>query len=342
MLVSALLFALTTTTLLVTNSERILPARQSCTRWPNRGAARSASRRSAIVVCLIGATAFLGATGCASFGRRRHNAEAVAAARDLSRQGVEALESGQWQQAEDVLRRGLEASPDDAEIHRNLAEALWHKGATNEALSQIATATRLDPNNAAVAVRAGEMALDAGAREAALQRADEAIRIDPQLATAWALRGRAYRQLDQPDRALADLQRSLVFGPNCSDVLLEVANIYRERGEPARCLTTLYHLHDCYPAGQEPQNTLALEGLTLMDLRRPHQASEVFLAATQRGPASADLYYYLAQAQSACGQNAEATAAAQQALAVDASHQRSQELLTQLASRPSEADSQRR
>jgi len=266
----------------------------------------------------------------------------VAAARDLSRQGTEALESGQWKQAEEILRRGLEASPDDAEIRRNLAEALWHQGATNEALSNIGAAARLDPNNAAVVVRAGEMALAAGAKDAALERADEAIRIDPQLASAWALRGRAYKQLGEKDRALADMQRSLVFAPDCPEVLLEVANIYRERGEPARCLTTLHHLHDSYPAGQEPQNTLVLEGLTLMDLRRPHQASEVFLAATQRGPASADLYYYLAQAQLAAGQDAAATAAVHQALAVDGSHQRSRELLTQLASRSPATKPQRR
>ncbi len=252
------------------------------------------------------------------------------------------MQIGQWQQAELLLRQGLEASPDDAEIRRRLAEALWHRGAANEAMSHIAAAVRLEPRDATLAVRAGEMALAAGARDAARERAEEAIRLDPQLAGAWALRGRVFRQTNQPDRALADLQRALVFAPDSSDMLLELAVMYRERGEPARCLTTLHHLHDTYPHGAEPPNALLLEGLTLMDLQRPHQAADVLRTATRRGPPNADILFYLAQAQSAAGQYAEATNSVQQALAVDGSHQASRELLAQLAARPDADVTQRR
>jgi predicted Zn-dependent protease len=87
---------------------------------------------------------------------------------------------------------------------------------------------------------------------------------------------------------------------------------------------------------------LILEGLTLMDLQRPHQAAEVLLAAAHRGPPNADMLYYLAQAQSAAGKYAEATSAAQQALAVDGSHQQSRQLLAQLAAQPDPAEPQRR
>jgi len=252
------------------------------------------------------------------------------------------MQAGRWQQAEDLLRQGLEASPDDAEVRRQLAEALWHRGAANEAMSHIAAAVRLEPGDASIAVRAGEMALASGAREAALQRAEDAIRIDPRLASAWALRGRAFRQLNQPERALADFQRALVFDPDNDETLLELAMMYRERGEPARCLTTLHHLHDTYSPGEEPLNALMLEGLTLMDLKRPHQASEVLLTATQRGPANADLLFSLAQAQSASGHYTAATTTAQQALAMDSTHQASRELLAQLAALPTPVAPERR
>ena len=62
------------------------------------------------------------------------------------------MQTGQWQQAEDLLRQGLEASPDDAEVRRQLAEALWHRGAANEAMSHIAAAVRLKPEDASFAV----------------------------------------------------------------------------------------------------------------------------------------------------------------------------------------------
>lgn len=311
-------------------------------RWSGSGAACAASRPLAAACCLIVAALVVGTTGCATFGRHGREAKAIAEARELSRQGAEAMQLGQWDQAETLLRQGLEASSEDAEIRRQLAEALWHRGAANEAMSQIAAAARLEPGNAALAVRAGEMALAAGARDAALERAEEAIRIDPQLASAWILRGRTFRQLNQPERAIADMQRALVFAPHHSELLLELAVMYRERGEPMRCLTTLHHHHDTYPFGEEPQNALVLEGMTLMDLDRPHQAAEVFAMATQRGPANAELFFQLAQAKSAIGDHAAALVAAQQALAVDGSHAGSRQLLNELAKRPQAGEPQRR
>jgi predicted Zn-dependent protease len=186
------------------------------------------------------------------------------------------------------------------------------------------------------------MALASGAREAALKRADDAIRLDPHLAGAWALRGRVYRQMNQPERAIADLQRALAFEPDNQAILLDLATMYREHGDHARCLTTIHHLHDTYSPGEEPQNTLQLEGLTLIELKRPLQASEVLYTATQRGPANADLLFCLAQARSAAGLRAEAEAALRQALVVDSGHQRSRALLAELAAAPPAAEPQRR
>jgi tetratricopeptide (TPR) repeat protein len=311
-------------------------------RWHQGGTADATTRAARIKIGLIVLSLLPGFAGCATFPRRGPSSEKAAACRELTGQGVAAMQLGQWQQAETLLRQALEASPDDAETRRNLAEALWHQGTVHEAMSHIAAAMRLKPGDATIAVRAGEMALAAGARDAALVHAEQAIRLDPQLPSAWALRGRIFRQMDQPDRAIADLQRALEFAPQNADVLLDLAVMYRERGQAARCLTTLHHLHDSYPTGEVPQTALLLEGMTLLELERPNQAADVFLAAAQRGPPQADSLFYLAQAQSAAGRYAEATASVQQALAIDASHQASQQLLAQLAPHVAPAGPQRR
>jgi tetratricopeptide (TPR) repeat protein len=268
--------------------------------------------------------------------------EEAAAGRELTRQAVDAMQAGQWPQAEVLLRQAFEASPDDAQVRRQLAEALWQRGATTEAMSHMAAAMKLEPVNAKLATRAGEMSLAVGDRSAALAHAEHAIRLEPQLSAAWALRGRIFRQLNQTDRALADLQRALEFAPGSSDVLMDLALMYRERGQAARCLTTLHHLHDSGPPGGNSQPALILEGLALMDLERPHQAADVFLEAAHRGPPNADLLYYLAQSQSAAGRYGEATSAVQQALAVDGSHQASRQLLAQLAEQSTAVQPQRR
>ena len=280
--------------------------------------------------------------GCAAFGQRGPRAQKIAACRELSRQGVSAMQLGQWQRAEMLLQQAIEASPDDPEARRAMAETLWQRGAATEAMSHLAAAIRARPTDATLSVRAGEMALAMSDRDAALAQAEQAIRLDPQLATAWALRGRVFWQLQQPDRALADLGRALEFAPASTDVLLDLAVIYRDRGQPARCLTTLHHLHDTYPPGDQPQSVLVLEGLALLDLGRPHQACDAFLAAAQHGPANAQVLYYLARAQYTAGRPTEATAAAQQALAIDPSHQASRQLLAQLAAHPPAAEPQRR
>jgi tetratricopeptide (TPR) repeat protein len=251
------------------------------------------------------------------------------------------MEMGHWQQAEVQLRKALEASPDDPLAHHYLARALWHRGASDEARSHIAAAIRLDPTDATLAVRAGEMALALGVFDDALSHAERAVGLDPKLAAAWALRGRACWRLDHPDRAIADLQRALALSPQSSDVLLDVALIYRERGQRARSLATIHNLLDTYPPGEEPQLALLLEGLTLLELARPHQAVESLLAASRRGPPNAEVHFRLAQAQFSAGRYAEATTAAEQALAIDTSHEASRQLLMQLAS-SSQAAAQRR
>lgn len=280
--------------------------------------------------------------GCAVFRRKGPSVEDVATSRELSRQGVAAMEMGQWQQAEELLRKSLEASADDASTHRAMAETLWHREAYQEAMAQIEQAIEHEPADANNRVRAGEMALAMGARDKALAQAERAIRSDPKLASAWALRGRCFQQINQPDRALADLNHALELAPQKADLLFDIATIYRQRGQSARCLATIHHLMDTYSPGEEPQSALMLEGLVLMDLNRPKQASEALALATQRGQPNVEILYHLARAHAVAGEPEQAAATAQQALAIDASHEPTRQLISQIATRPERDEVQRR
>jgi tetratricopeptide (TPR) repeat protein len=239
-------------------------------------AAVAALARRFVFVGILVAGALSVMSGCAILGRRSHSAAEVTAARELSRQGVAALEAGQPQQAEELLKKSLAASPDDASARRYMAETLWRRGAGDDAISQIVEAVRLEPTNATLMVRAGELHLAVGRREAAEDYAERAIRLDPTLAGAWALRGRCFEKMNLPDRALADLERAVELSPDRSDLLQEVASMYRRRGQNTRCLTSIYHLLDTYPSGEEPQSVLVMQGMTLMDLGRPQRRRTLF------------------------------------------------------------------
>jgi tetratricopeptide (TPR) repeat protein len=268
--------------------------------------------------------------GCAMCSKKKVVPESLTTCRELAREGISAMETGELDRAQTLLVEAVTASPSDIDARRNLAEALWQRGSYRDAAIQMEAAVRLDPRHAPTVVRAGEMCLAVGANDRAMQRAEQAIRLDANLAEAWALRGRLYRQSGESDRALADLQHALRFAPDEPGALLEVAQIQLELGKPQRSLSALHCLLDTYPPGEEPQQVLWLEGLAYGSLGRHREAVASLQAAAQRGQPKPDLLYQLAQSEQLAGQRDAATNTLRMALALDVSHEPSRVMLAQL------------
>lgn len=283
-----------------------------------------------LVTTLVGCALVAQTVGCASMRKQKIVPESIAACRQMSRDGVAAMEMGQLGQARSLLEEAVATSPTDLDARRHLAEVMWQTGNRRDAVVHMEAAVKLDPRNAPTVVRAGEMLLAVGAVDRARDRAQQAIALDSTLAGAWALRGQIYRQQGDSQQALADLQQALRYSPHSTDTLLAVAELQYGLGRPQRALTTLHHLLDVYPPGEEPQNALWLEGLAYQSLNRPRDAVESLYAATLRGAPHADLLYQLAVAEQAAGEPAAAAVTVQQALAIDTTHQPSQVLLAQL------------
>ena len=256
--------------------------------------------------------------------------ESVATCRQLARDGISAMELGNYSQACKLLEDAVNTSPTDIDARRQLSEALWHMGRQHEAVVHIEAAIRLDPAHVPTLVRSGEMLLSSGNIERAQERAEQAMGMDPTLADVWKLRGRVYHKRHESQRALADLQQALHYAPQDSELLLEVAEIQYQLQRPQQSLMTLHHMLDNCPPGAEPQRALWLEGLAYSKLARPQDAVKSLLAATQCGPGQADLLYALAQAEVATGQTDAAAKSVRQALALDSKHQASRTLLAQL------------
>lgn len=261
---------------------------------------------------------------------RRKAPEYVAQAKQMWRRGVAALESGKAGEAESWLRKAAEATPEDSATQQHLAEALWQTGKHDEALARAEAACECAPGNGTAAIRAGEMRLSRGDASQAADWGNRAIEIDARSPSAWALRGRAHQRLGSTDQALADFQQALRYSPSDPKLLQDVALLYRARGEHRRCLTTLHHLLEAYPPGQEPAGALALAGDSYLALGRSRDAADTLQLAAARGPADAELLYRLAEAQAACGNTTEAVADARRALNVDATHAGSRQLIARL------------
>jgi tetratricopeptide (TPR) repeat protein len=277
-------------------------------------------------------------SGCQWAGREGAVSRSLATCRQLSQQGVAALEQDQPQQAEALLAKAVEACPVDPEARRHYAEALWRGGDGPGAIAQLDQACRLASEDATLWVRLAEMHLLAGQLQMARQNAEQALDLNPKLAAAWAVRGRVMQAQGQPQEALADLHRALGYAPEDRQILLEMAELYRQLNWPQRALATLHSLADTYSPGEEPQQVLRLMGLAYTALGRYEDAVESLSAAAVRGDPTPEILYRLAEAELLAGHPAEAEAAAQRALAVEPQHPPSRRLLDrlQLARQPRE------
>jgi len=269
------------------------------------------------------------AAGCRFAGVEGPASRSLVLSRQLSQQGIAALERGHGEQANELLSQAVRACPSNADAHRSYAEARWSLGFRDEALTEMETARRLAPDNAVILARIAEMRLALGQPETAGQYAQRAIALEPKLAAAWSARARVMHAAGNASQALADYHRALALAPDDRTIPCEIAALYLELGQPQRALLAVQGLADRFSPGDEPQEVLYYQGLSYMAMQRFEDAAESLAAAAVRERPTAEILYRLAEAQRAAGRPTEALAAAEQALAIDPNHQPARALVAE-------------
>jgi len=268
--------------------------------------------------------------GCRIPGYGGPKSRSVLTSRQLSQQGASALYRQDWANAESLFARAVAACPADVDARRHYAETLWHRGAREDAISQLAEAVKIAPEDPRLLDRLAEFRLIAGNVELARHDAETAIDLDPRSADAWMVRGRIMRQLGDNRQALADLHRALSYDPRNSQVLHELAQTYLAAGEPQRALANLQCLLDLHPPGDEPPQLLFETGLAYADLGRYDEAVESYQHALARDRANPDILFHLGEAEMSRGHATDARIVLEQAIARDPTNPRYQQLLARL------------
>ncbi|HEV7225079.1 MAG TPA: tetratricopeptide repeat protein [Pirellulales bacterium] len=250
--------------------------------------------------------------------------------RQLSQQGLRALERKDLPQAEALLAEAVEACPVDPEARQHYAEALWQRDKQDQALLQLDEAVRLSSDDSRLLAHAAEKRLSLGQERKALELAERAIDLDPKNAAAWFIRGRVRRRSGMPQEALSDFHRALGFEPDNRDCMREIADVYQQLRRPQQCLAACQMLCDTYPPGEEPQQVLYQTGLAYNAVGRSADALEYLRAARNSGPASSELLFQLADAELRSGRSDEARLTARQALELQPGHTASLALLERL------------
>lgn len=256
--------------------------------------------------------------------------ESLITSRQLSQEGIGALERGDAKQAESLLAKAIKTCPADCEARRRYADLLSQTGRKHDAVLQLTEALKHAPEDEASWVKLAELYLKLGEVDRARRSATQALQLNSRSVPALMAQARAKRKAGEGREALADFHRALSFEPENRDLLSEIAETYRQLGEPQRALANLQALADTYPPGDEPQLVLYHQGTALLSLGRHAEAVSVLTAARDRAPPSAELLFRLAEAQLRLGQTFEARDALAQALAIEPNHASSRALLDRL------------
>jgi tetratricopeptide (TPR) repeat protein len=249
-------------------------------------------------------------TGCRLCRGHRVSDESLAAARQLSLQGIDAQQRGHWDRAETLFAAAILKCPEDERARCGYAESLWHRGAANEAITHMEEAARLSANDSERLVRLGQMYRARGDLALAGRQADLAIAANPQLAKAWALRGSVQHAQGHRAEALASYHRALGYEHPLPEVQLAIAEIYAQENRPQRALATLQSLAASLPPGQTPPDVLVGEARALAALGRPSDAARALAQAAQQPSAPAELLAELARVQALAGDGSAAPAVA--------------------------------
>src|SRR5262249_10944988 len=132
---------------------------------------------SGALLCTI-----IGISGCRAFRSHKISDESIAAARQLSLQGMDAQHPGQWDRAGTLFATAILRCAVDERARYGYAEALWQRGAHQQAIEQMEEAARLSGNDPERLVRLGQMYRAQGDLTRAGRIADVAVAANGQLA----------------------------------------------------------------------------------------------------------------------------------------------------------------
>ncbi len=272
----------------------------------------------------------LAAVGCRLPRWRGPTAVDLAASRRLSYQGMQAAQSGRWEQAEEAFLAAIKRCPHDPESKKRYADFLLAAGKPEAALAQLEAARRLAVDDAQLRVQLAELALQMGRIDLAEPSVEEALVLQPQLPKAWHLRGKICWLTGRTNLAVEAYYRALKLHAEDPEIQFELAQMLRQRGESHKALVVLQHLMAGHLQGSEPISLLIEQGLVYAELGRFQEALTTLQTACTRAPESSACLAALAQVQHRAGLSAEAVANAQKALRMDPHCHLARDVLSQL------------
>jgi tetratricopeptide (TPR) repeat protein len=222
----------------------------------------------------------------------------------LTELGMYYLRTGQWEQAEDRLRRATADGRGDARAYRNLAEVSFHNGRTEDGLAQQREALKLAPDDADLLVTHARALLAYGhAEEGTALLEDAARRLND--AAIPAERARQAREALDYDGAVAAYKKALDLDPKRAATFLELGKTYLLMGRRDEARAAFESGHELSPSDPYPYFYL---GTMDADDGRLDPAIDLLRKSLELDPINPKAHYALGQAYLRAGRGDEAQA----------------------------------
>jgi tetratricopeptide (TPR) repeat protein len=149
------------------------------------------------------------------------------------------LALGQLDRAADSYRRALSLRPNSVGALANLADVLRHLGQPLEAIANCRRALALEPKSPEVYGTLGNALFDVGQFDQAAVSYGQALALQPDCAKTHAALSMVLRQMGRSVEAEISCRRALALEPECAETLALLGEIQGDKGQFAAA-------HDCF------------------------------------------------------------------------------------------------
>jgi len=201
--------------------------------------------------------------------------------------GLLAMQAGQLEAAEDLIRRAIAMKPEVADPYINLGNLLAQRGKFEQAVAEYRRALAINPGSPEAHNNLGNALRGAGKYEESLACFDKAIALQPDYAGARSNRGNTLRMLGKLEEAVEEYRAALKIEPNNAETISNLGCAFLDQRKFLEAMEELRKAIGLRPNFVKAHASL---GITLTDLGRVDEAIAEYRKAVSFGPTNAEAH----------------------------------------------------
>lgn len=200
---------------------------------------------------------------------------------------IQAFQTGQLAQAEQMCTALLAQEPENADALHILGGLQLQRGAPSDAVSNLSQAVALAPSNPLFLGNLGMALLETGAIDEAITQLNSALAADPNHLDARYNLGNAYRAKGEQEAAISEYAIITEAAPDYTEAWNNLALCHAESGRTQQAIEILSAITEKSPQDTQARTNL---GKLLLQLGQPEDAITQFDAALALTPQDGNLH----------------------------------------------------